>query len=287
MTNKDLVYKAVCFMEDHLQAELDVMTVANEVCYSLYHFIRLFQHTTGFSPKSYLQKRRLTEALHELQTTDKKIADIAYDFQFGSPESFTRAFRKQFNLSPSKVRNGASVFTLPLLQPLSADQIFGTAHSNASPPLEIELPELLLAGTSFFAAEDAYPNDLSNQWNQFMAEHHQLKTAGNEQHFIQLQYWSDIQDLGGMYFFIGAEIAQLAGLPPYFVVKQIPAGKYLRFTHRGLSNAVGYTYRYIYHQYLPDTDYRLNKPFNFERYGDQYLGPYNEQSESEIYIPVD
>lgn len=71
-----------------------------------------------------------------------------------------------------------------------------------------------------------------------------------------------------------------------FVVKTIPAGKYLRFIHKGLANKVAYTYTYIYNQFLPHTGYILNKPFNFEYYGEKYLGPYHENSESEIYIPI-
>jgi AraC family transcriptional regulator len=76
--------------------------VSREVCYSLYHFIRLFQSITGFSPKNYIQQRRLTEAVYELRDSDKKILDIAYDFQFGSHEAFTRAFRKQFHINPTE-----------------------------------------------------------------------------------------------------------------------------------------------------------------------------------------
>ena len=77
MTNKDVILKAVQFIEKNLKSEIDVFRVSNEVCYSLYHFMRLFQSITGYSPKNYIQQRRLTEAVYELRDSDKKIADIA------------------------------------------------------------------------------------------------------------------------------------------------------------------------------------------------------------------
>jgi AraC family transcriptional regulator len=134
---------------------------------------------------------------------------------------------------------------------------------------------------------DSKIKDLSKEWGQFMSEVQTIKKLILPERFYQVQYWSEQQDLGGMFFFTGAEVTKAQDINPLFVVKTIPAGKYLRFIHKGLANKVGYTYKYIYNQFLPDTDYNLNKPFNFEYYGEKCLGPYNENSESEIYIPVD
>jgi len=287
MTNKEIIYKAVRFIEDNLKSKIDVFSVSQEVCYSLYHFIRLFQNITGFSPKSYIQKRRLTEAIDELCNSDKKISEIAYDFQFGSPETFSRAFKKQFNTSPVNIRNGKSIKLLPLVKPLTLDYIFQSGNNNYDLPEIIELSDILLVGISFFESEDSLPGDLSKQWTQFINEQHLINDTYIPERNYQIQYWSDIQELEGMYFFIGAEVKSFLNINPFFVVKTIPAGKYLHFIHKGFSNQVGLTYEYIYNRYLPDTEHRLKKPFNFERYGDKYKGPFNEHSESEIYIPIE
>ena len=71
-----------------------------------------------------------------------------------------------------------------------------------------------------------------------------------------------------------------------FTAKILPKQTYLRFFHHGLANKVGYTYKYIYETWLPDTEYKLPHLYNFEYYGDGHKGPYNEDSVSEIYIPV-
>ena len=94
-------------------------------------------------------------------------------------------------------------------------------------------------------------------------------------------------EFGGLYFFIVGEVSDINEIQPQFVIKIIPHSRYLRFIHKGLANKVGYTYKYIYNQFLPETDYKLTKPFNFEFYDKKCLGPYNPGSGSEIYIPIE
>jgi AraC family transcriptional regulator len=287
MTNKEVILKSVHYIEGNLKSEIDVFKVSREVCYSLYHFIRLFQSITGFSPKNYIQQRRLTEAVHELRNTDKKIVDIAYDYQFGSHESFTRAFRKQFNVNPTEIRNGHALSSLPLVVAITPEYIYQSDKVRNVPPELVEMPEKTLVAISFFISDDTEINDLSKEWARFLNEAHTIKNKTVPECYYQVQYWSENQEIGGLFFFTGTEVTKAIDVNPLFVIKAIPKGRYLRFIHKGLANNVGYTYKYIYTQFLPDTEYKLNKPFNFEYYGEKSLGPYNENSESDIYIPIE
>jgi len=286
MTNKDVILKSIRFIESHLKNDVKVLEIANEVCYSFYHFIRLFHSITGYSPQSYIQQRRLSDAALELRDSKKKIVDIAYEYQFGSPESFSRAFRKNFRINPTEVRKGHSLLTLPLLKPITPEYIYQSDKLRNAPPELVECEERLLAGISFFVHNEDEVEDLSREWTLFLNEVHTIRAKITPERFYQVQFWSDNQDLNGLYFFTGVEITQAENINPLFVLKTIPAGKYLRFIHKGLANKVGYTYKYIYNQFLPNTEYKLNIPFNFEHYGEKCLGPYNEHSESEIYIPI-
>jgi AraC family transcriptional regulator len=287
MTNKDIILKSVQYIEENLKEEISVLDMAKSVYYSLYHFIRLFQSVTGFSPGAYLQQRRLSEALKELNNTDKKIIEIAIDYQFNSHEAFTRAFKKQFGINPRQIRNGFSHSNLPFVNPINADYLYQSEKVRNKPPKVLELPRIILSGISFFLADNSKVTDLSGQWGQFMQEVHTIKNRLQPEKFYQVQYWSETQDLSGLYFFIGVEVSDINEVQPQFVLKIIPGSRYLQFIHKGLANKVGYTYKYIYNQFLPETDYKLTKPFNFEFYGEKCLGPRNPESESEIYIPIE
>jgi len=225
MTNKEVILKAVRFIEGNLKEEIDVFKVSREVCYSLYHFIRLFQSITGFSPKNYIQQRRLTEAVHELRNTDKKIVEIAYDFQFGSHESFTRAFRKQFHINPSEIRNGYSLTSMSLVNPITEDYIFQSDKVRNQPPELVELPEKILVGISFFISDDTEINSLSREWNRFFNEAGTIKNKTVPECYCQVQYWSDNQKLGGLYFFTGTEVTQVTDLNPFVCGESNPERK--------------------------------------------------------------
>jgi len=287
MTNKDIILKSVQFIENNLKKELSVLDMAGSVHYSLYHYIRLFQSITGYSPKTYLQQRRLSEALKELKSTDQKIIEIAFDYQFNSHEAFTRSFKKHFGINPKQIKEGVSYSNLPFVNPIDDDYLYQSKMAGKELPQAAELPQKFLTGISFFLGDDSKINDLSKEWGQFMQEVHTIKNRLQPERFYQVQYWSDEQDLGGLYFFIGVEVSDINEVQPQFVVKIIPNARYLRFIHKGLANKVGYTYKYIYNQFLPETDYKLTKPFNFEYYGEKCLGPNNPESESEIYIPIE
>ena len=287
MNNKDIILKSVQYIEKNLKNEICVLDMANSVYYSLYHFIRLFQSVTGFSPKTYLQQRRLSEAMVELKNSNKKIIEIAYDYQFNSHEAFTRAFRKQFGINPSQIKNGVSLTNLPYVNLINDDYIHQSEKTRNTPPEIIELPEKILVGISFFLRDDSKVTDLSKEWSQLKGEIENIKSRLTPERFYQVQYWSENQDLDGLYFFIGIEVRNINEVQPQFVVKIIPKSRYLKFIHKGLANKVGYTYKFIYNQFLPDTNYKLTKPFNFEFYGEKCLGPYNPESESEIFIPIE
>jgi AraC-like DNA-binding protein len=67
---------------------------------------RLFEPRGGFN--AYLQKQRLHRAWDALRAPEQRhlaISEIAQSHGFTNPESFSRAFRSQFNLTPREARH--------------------------------------------------------------------------------------------------------------------------------------------------------------------------------------
>ncbi len=286
MNNKERILHSVRYIEANLKSEISVSDIARAGTCSLFHFIRLFQSIACLSPKKYLLQRRLTESVSSLCNTDEKIINIAFNYQFGSHEVYTRAFQKQFGMAPSKVRKGAVIPAHLLTSRISDEYVFQSQKARNQPPEVVELKEKILVGVSYFIPGNLKDLDLSREWNSFMKTVGLITDKITPEHYYQIQYWSENQTIEGMHFFIGVEVNSIKDINPQFVIKVIPQGTFLKFIHKGLSKNVGYTYRYIYHQYLPETNYQLSKPFNFEYYGPQYLSPDKEQSESHLFIPI-
>lgn len=55
---------------------------------------------TGKTPFEYIRALRLSRAAEKLKNGGSKIIDVAFDFVFDSHEGFTRAFSKEFGMSP-------------------------------------------------------------------------------------------------------------------------------------------------------------------------------------------
>ena len=96
-------------IEANLNEPLTLGGLAREAGCSPWHCSRLFREMLGFSPFAYLRRRRLTEAALRLRYPGERILDVALDFLFDSHEGFTRAFGREFGLSPSLFQRGVPV----------------------------------------------------------------------------------------------------------------------------------------------------------------------------------
>lgn len=127
-----LIGDAVSFMEDNLCAPLSLQAVARQFHISAFHFDRLFSAVAGQSFKQYLLGRKLSVALDALSDSQVKVIDIAYDMGFASPEVFSRAFKKQFGLSPEACRRERP--TKPSVpRAIIAERDFAHYHGRVAP----------------------------------------------------------------------------------------------------------------------------------------------------------
>jgi AraC-like DNA-binding protein len=94
------VQKIQDYIYNNLNNELDLEKLSNIVGYSKRHTVRIFKELTDKTPIEYIRQLRLTEAARILKDKKIKIIDVAFNFLFDSHEGFTKAFSKQFGISP-------------------------------------------------------------------------------------------------------------------------------------------------------------------------------------------
>ncbi|HQQ61513.1 MAG TPA: AraC family transcriptional regulator [Kiritimatiellia bacterium] len=92
------------FIEAHLAEPITLTGLARAARYSPWHAARLFKEYVGRPPFEYVRQRRLSSAAGKLCAAPRKVIDVAFDFVFDSHEGFTRAFTRQFGLSPRQFR---------------------------------------------------------------------------------------------------------------------------------------------------------------------------------------
>lgn len=102
-----MVNEVIDYIEKNINQTLTLQGIAEKFYVSEFHFSRLFKIITGINLKQYILGRKLTVASQSLKTQDNTVTGVALDYGFEYPEVFSRAFKKQFGISPSLYKNGS------------------------------------------------------------------------------------------------------------------------------------------------------------------------------------
>jgi AraC-like DNA-binding protein len=109
LTIYEQIQRSVDLIEANLSEGVTTEAAARSASMSLRSFHRYFPALTGYRFGEYARKRRLSEAVDDLMTTEASVLEIALQSGYESHEAFTRAFKKEFGVPPLRFRsNGAS-----------------------------------------------------------------------------------------------------------------------------------------------------------------------------------
>ena len=105
MENSELITKALNYIKsENKKSDITIDDVATHAGFSTDYFNRIFFAHTGFNIMEYVRFSRLKKAAHLLRGTNNDILDIALDCGYEAHESFSRAFKNQYGMSPSEYR---------------------------------------------------------------------------------------------------------------------------------------------------------------------------------------
>ncbi|MBN1797522.1 MAG: AraC family transcriptional regulator [Spirochaetales bacterium] len=284
MTHIQLISKAIDFIENNLKEQIGIEDVARKAGCSLYHFARLFNRYTHHTPYDYMMRRRLAESAGELLFTDKKIIDIALDYCFNNPETFSRTFKKVFGVQPKqwrKQKNEQAGFLMPRL---TRDHLLQLQKGAYLKPVKMEQEALHLVGLMApvnsnegkeEVLHDLFMNELK-KWD------YSLQDA---RYYGAVCYWQSIHNRGFSYF-IGIESDMKDFAPGQFVTKIIQSFPCIRFIHKGAFKNRRLTLDYIYHTWQPKAGENRRPDLELYYFGNSLQNMDDKGREIEIYIPV-
>lgn len=93
------VVRAKLYIDDHY-ADVDLDNIADEACFSKFHFIRLFKTIYGLTPHQYLTSVRIHHA-KLLLAGGATVARACFTVGFDSISSFTGLFRRRVGDTPA------------------------------------------------------------------------------------------------------------------------------------------------------------------------------------------
>lgn len=118
------IYRVMDYIDQHLDDELSLETLAEVANFSRFHFHRIFAAMVGETLNAFIQRVRLEKAAARLQENHKEsITDIALDLGFSGSAAFSRSFKEAFKMSPSQWRKQKNL-------PISSDSKICKEDSN-------------------------------------------------------------------------------------------------------------------------------------------------------------
>ncbi|ELK44942.1 AraC family transcriptional regulator [Halobacillus sp. ACCC02827] len=280
----DSMQRAVDYMEKHLLEGLRIEDIAKEAHMSVYHFQHLFRILTDTSVMDYCRRRRMTLAAGELMAGRRKVLDLAYKYGYDSPESFSKAFRKQHGMSPRDARNynGSLVFYNRLVIQVSLKGVEPMRYQI----MEKEAIRIMGRKERISCKEGENLKIIPQMWRQF-----------NEDGVLDdLDDWNDgvMEGLIGVCCTIGNGEsidywigASYQGKQPdgSYDMLEIPASKWAVFeVHGSMPGAIQKVWKQIYSEWFPSSGFTQGNGPEMEVYPDG--DPSSDSYYSEIWIPV-
>ena len=103
MSYSTMARAMIRYVESHLEC-FDISEMSESFGFSEIYLRELFRKNVNMPIMRYYKRRRIIASAFEILHSDRKIVDIAFESGFSNHESYTRAFRKAFGMSPSRFR---------------------------------------------------------------------------------------------------------------------------------------------------------------------------------------
>jgi len=94
------IVQAKLFIDQACCDPINLDEIANEACFSKFHFIRLFKRIYGVTPHQYCMERRIEAAKALLKSGRYTIIQACYEVGFESVTSFVALFKRQVGRTP-------------------------------------------------------------------------------------------------------------------------------------------------------------------------------------------
>ena len=276
------IKKALNYIENNLQEDIDLSAIAKEAGYSLYHFHRIFKGIVGDSMKDYVRKRRFTEAAKELVYTNKSIVEIGIKYGYESREGFSRAFEKVYGRNPSEVRRDNLLYFIR--EPINVDYMMFQLKltTEGLTPLYRNLSERYVVGRKWkVKADGSNLQDIPLLWQKWNNEKESEKIinrkCADEIMGICIFSQGDAFD-----YMIGHEVNTMEYVPEDMVIYRLEPSLYAVFRVIGpITESVQKTWDYIYSVWLSESKYKHRNIDDIEYY-------YYTEGElvADLYIPI-
>lgn len=282
-----VIEKALSYIELNLIKAISLEDIADEAYLSCYHFHRIFTSHTGYSVKEYIRKRRLSCAGREVVFNTDKLKDIALKYQFETLESFIRAFKKEFGITPGLLRKQKGVFSE--FKAINNNNIRINLKKRKEESIMeakiIEMNEMKVMGLK--CTTTMKENAIPQLWCDYMKIFDHIPNKIDGPCFgICMYMGTDECNEDSKFDYIAAHgVTTHDEVPEGMFAYTLPKAKYASFTHKGSLDTLDQTYSYIFGVWANEGKYTIDQKDTVELYDERFK--FGEaDSEMDILVPI-
>lgn len=270
------INKVVAYINNHLDETLDLKTLANEAALSDFHFHRIFKALKGEAIGGYITRLRLEATARLLRYTALTIEEIAFNIGYETSASLSKAFKKQYSISPTEYRTNKDTYIMK-------KEIINPDLALKTPKIVTLEPKNLIyvALTGAYGSLD-YGKAYEQLWAVIKAQ--KLFTKGIESICIS---YDDPKITEGSLQRSDVCLAIHKPATPQEEVscKTLAGGKYAVFFYQGSYENLSQVYDTAV-RWVIDHQYTLREEPFFEKYLNDARRTPKEKLKTEIYIPI-
>ena len=270
------INKVVAYINNHLDETLDLKTLANEAALSDFHFHRIFKALKGEAIGGYITRLRLEATARLLRYTALTIEEIAFNIGYETPASLSKAFKKQYGISPTEYRTNKDTYIMK-------KEIINPDLALKTPKIVTLEPKNLIyvALTGAYGSLN-YGKAYEQLWAVIKAQ--KLFTKGIEPICIS---YDDPKITEGSLQRSDVCLAIHKPATPQEEVscKTLAGGKYAVFFYQGSYENLSQVYDTAV-RWVIDRQYTLREEPFFEKYLNDARRTPKEKLKTEIYIPI-
>jgi AraC-like DNA-binding protein/DNA gyrase inhibitor GyrI len=266
--------QVIDYIGANLHRPLQLEVLANQINVSQRQLLRIMRSSMNESLYSYVTRQRVERAVLYMQTEEMSLVKLAGMVGYDNPQSFSKAFKKQFGISPKAYMDGLRIRLTGYVKSS------GNRQNYLRPEIceegELELIYIRIIGK--YGADEPY----ATAWNKLIRFLKDKQALSEATRFIGISFDDpNVTKSEHCRFYACASVEKKIIPEGEFGTIRLRKGKYAVYTLKGSYSGL----QELYNNISVNVDYTLRHGMAFEEYiscSDEN----NKEQITKIYIPV-
>lgn len=270
---KQKINQVIDYISANLHQPLQLAVIADKINVSQRQLLRIMRFALNESLYAYIARQRIERAVLYMQTENLNLSDLAGRVGYDNPQSFSKAFKKQFGISPKAY--------LDELQSRLEDYVQSCDHRNhlQSEICHFEGAELVYIRI-FGKYGEVEPYEMA--WNKLMQFLKDNQVLTHETRFIGLSFDDpNVTNSDQCRFYACASVQNRIDPTGEFGTIRLQQGKYAVYTLTGSYSGL----QELYNNISVNFEHTIRHGIAFEEYVSYSKGDIGN-SVTKIYIPI-